>query len=151
MAKVPKPPKDPKPPRPPKAPKRPPIERLLDRVTGARLCYGDPVVAEGRTVIPVSRVRFTGGYGFGSGNDTVAESGGEGGGGGGHLEATPLGFIELGPEGTRYHEIPDPERTQHLLRAGAAAFATVAAGLAGAKRLRGGGARRPAGLLRRGG
>jgi uncharacterized spore protein YtfJ len=131
----------------PKPRKPMPVERVLDRIAGARLCYGEPVVADGRTVIPVSRVRAYGGYGFGSGNDSVAESGGEGGGGGGHLEATPVGFIELGPEGTRYHEIRDPERAQHLLRASAAAVATVAAGLAGARRIRG--RRAPAGLLHR--
>jgi uncharacterized spore protein YtfJ len=121
----------------PKRPKRPPIERLLDRVTGARLCYGEAVTSGDVTVIPVSRVRLSGGFGFGGGSGGGDEGGGSGGGGGGHLDASPLGFIEVGPAGTRYHQIPDPERAQQMLRAGAAAIATVAAGLAGARRLRG--------------
>ena len=130
------------------APKPLKLGRVLDRVTGARLCYGEPVVADGRTVIPVSRVRAAGGGGWGSGG--TADDGGGGGGGGGWLEAEPLGFIEVSAAGSRYVEIPDRERVQRTLRAGAAAFSTLAAGLAGARRLRGRrDGRRPAGLLRR--
>jgi len=132
-------------PKPPKTPKRSLLERTLDAVTGARLCYGEPVRTGDRTVIPVSRVRVFGGGGFGRGGDRSDDSGG---GGGGFVEAQPLGFVEVSPEGTRFVEIPDPERTQRLLRTGASAVATLAAGLAGARRLRGG-RPRSAGLLRR--
>ena len=123
--------KPPKPDKPPKVP-RSPFERFADRFTGARLCFGEPVQYGGTTVIPVARVQATGGGGFGRGGDD------SGGGGGGHLDARPLGYIELGPAGATYHEIPDQDRSLRLLRAGAAAIATVAAGLAGAQRLRGG-------------
>lgn len=126
------------------APKRVDPARLLDRLTGARLCYGEPVVAQGRTVIPVSRVRFAGGGGWGRG----AQDDG-GGGGGGWFEAEPVGFVEVSASGSRYVEIPDRDKLQRTLRAGAAAVSTLAAGLAGARRLRGRGDRRPAGLLRR--
>jgi hypothetical protein len=37
--------------------------KLLAAARGARLCYGDPVQVEGRTVIPVARVRAAGGLG----------------------------------------------------------------------------------------
>jgi uncharacterized spore protein YtfJ len=114
--------------------KRTPFERLVDRATGARLCYGEPVQAAGRTVIPVARVRATGGFGWGDAGEQ-AEAG-RGGGGGGHLDARPLGFIDVGPEATTYHEIPDPERSQRMLRTAAAAIAVIAAAAAGVRRLR---------------
>ncbi len=112
----------------PKAPKPRPVDRLLDRVTGARLCYGEPVQAGETTVIPVSRVRVYGGWGYGSGRNEDDSGEGEGGGGGGFLDAQPLGYVEVGPDGTRYVEIPDPERSQKLLKAAAAAVAAGAAG-----------------------
>jgi uncharacterized spore protein YtfJ len=124
------------------------LRRLADAVAGARLCYGEPVREGDRTVIPVSRVRVAGGWGSGRGPRRAKEDEGEGSGGGGLVEAVPAGFIEVGPDGARFHDIPDPERAGRLLRAGAAAFTTVVAGVAGARRLRGG-RRRPAGLLGR--
>ena len=132
----PKPLKPPKPPKEPKAPKRSFFDRAADALTGARLCYGEPVRTGDRTVIPVARVRAAGGGGFGRGG--APDDDGSGGGGGGWVEAHPLGFVEVGPEGTRYVEIPDPERTQRTMKAAASALATLAAGLAGARRLRGG-------------
>jgi uncharacterized spore protein YtfJ len=128
------------------------LRRLIDAVATARLCYGEPVREGDRTVIPVSRVRVAGGWGFGRAERPAKSKGPaepSGGGGGGSLDATPAGFIELGPDGARFHEIPDPERTQRLLRAGAAAATTVLAGIAGVRGLRGLGRRRPAGLLGR--
>ena len=124
-----------------KGPKRRPLERLVDRITGARLCYGEPVQVGATAIVTVSRVRVAGGFGYGSKPDDE-----DGGGGGGYLDAQPLGFIELRSDGTRYHEIPDPERPQRMLRAGAAAAATLIAAAAGARRIRG---RRSAGLLAR--
>ena len=118
------------------------LKGLLDGLAGARLCYGEPVVTGDRAVIPVARVRVAGGGGFGSGGE------GDGGGGGGYLEASPQGFIELDDAGARYHPIPDPERLGRALRAAAGAAATLATGVAVAKRLRGG---RRRGALTRGG
>ena len=108
MAKVPK-------------PKRSIGERLVDRVTGARLCFGEPVQVGAQTVIPVSRVRVAGGFGYGSNPEDE-----DGGGGGGYLEAQPLGFIAVRPDGASYVRIPDPERTQKTLRVAAALVAAVA-------------------------
>lgn len=122
------------------------LRKLLDRLAGAKLCYGEPVAAGDRTVIPVARVRLSGGGGWGSGGS--GEGDGAGGGGGGHLDATPVGFIEVDDAGARYHAIPDPERVGRTLRAAAGAAATLAAGLAAARRLRGREGRR---LLKRGG
>ena len=115
-----------------KGPRAGGVRGLLDGLVGARLCYGEPVVTEGRTVIPVARVRLAGGGGYGSG-----DSGEDGGGGGGYLEATPQGFIEFDDDGARYHPIPDPDRLGRTLRAAAGAAATLAFGLAAARRARG--------------
>lgn len=111
----------------PKPPKPKPVERLIDRVTGARLCYGEAVQAGETTLIPVSRVRAYGGWGYGSGRNEDDAGEGEGGGGGGFLDAQPLGYIEVRPDGTRYVEIPDPERSQKLLKAAATAGAAMVA------------------------
>jgi hypothetical protein len=62
---------------------------------------------------------------------------GGGGGGGGSFTAHPVGFIDVGPEGARFEAIPDPDRTARLLKAGAAAVATVITAGAGARALRG--------------
>jgi uncharacterized spore protein YtfJ len=126
------------------------LRRLIDAVATSRLCYGEPVREGDRTIIPVARVRVTAGWGFGRG-EARKRKGDEstGGGGGGTLDAKPAGFIEVAPDGARFHPIPDPDHTRQLLRAGAAALATVAAGVAGARRL-GRGGRGPAGLLGRG-
>ena len=132
------PPKVKQPEAPPGAPQRSFLQRALDALAGAQLCYGEPVRTGDRTVIPVARVRIAGGGGWGS---AAVQEEGSGGGGGGFVDAHPLGFVEIGPEGTRYVEIPDPERLQRTLKAGASAIATLAAGLAGARRLRGGSGR----------
>ncbi|HEX2086623.1 MAG TPA: spore germination protein GerW family protein [Solirubrobacteraceae bacterium] len=118
------------------------LRGLLDGLVGARLCYGEPVTAGERTVIPVARVRVAGGGGYGAGDE------GDGGGGGGYVEATPQGFIELGDAGAAYHPIPDPDQLGRTLRMAAGAAATLVAGVAAARRLRPGERR---GLLPRGG
>ena len=130
-----------KPPKPRKGPRTGGLRGLMDGIGGARLCYGEPVTVRDRTVIPVARVRVAGGGGYGSDAE-----GADGGGGGGYLEGTPTGFIELDDTGARYHAIPDPERLGRSLRAAAGAAATLATGLAAARRLRRG---RPARSPRR--
>lgn len=109
--------------------------RLLDQLGGAKLCYGEPVVAGDRTVIPVARLRAAGGGGFGSGGEGVES--GTGGGGGGNVDALPMGFIEIGPEGTRFERIDDPERTMRTVKAAASAVATIVTTVAGARAVRG--------------
>ena len=91
----------------------PPAQRALARLTGARLCFGRPVEMSGRTVIPVASVRTMGGYGFG--NEPAR---GGGGGGGGALDARPVGFIEIGPDGTRFEAIDDGRAALRLIAVG---------------------------------
>ncbi len=121
-----------------------PVRRLIDAATGAKLCYGEPVRAGERVVVPVARVGAVGGWGYGRGGEPDGD-GGVGHGGGGTLEARPVGFIEIGPDGARFEAIPDPDQLGRTLRAAAAALVTIT-GAGAALR----GRRRAAGLLSRG-
>jgi hypothetical protein len=87
--------------------------KLLAAARGARLCYGEPVHVEGRTVIPVARVRAAGGMGQR--------------GGGGRLDAVPVGFIEVSEAGARFEAIGQHDAGVRALAAGGAALALVAA------------------------
>ena len=99
------------------------MERVIDGVLskvlpygGARTIFGEPVAQGERTVIPVGRVSYR--FGFGAGGGTggtraegeMGENTGSGGGGGGSLEVIPLGYIEEGPEGSRFVPIKDQTR-----------------------------------------
>jgi uncharacterized spore protein YtfJ len=64
----------------------------------AKTVYGEPVILEGKTVLPVARVQY--GFGGGSGGKSVNE--GFGGGGGGGLLAKPLGVVEITQSETRF-------------------------------------------------
>jgi len=91
------------------------IAELLERSLSIRHVYGEPVHHNDMTVIPVAQVA----YGFGAGGgrhpnrarknasddgppekDTPSEAQGAGGGGG--VRMTPVGALEIGPQGTRF-------------------------------------------------
>ncbi len=109
----------------------PPVTRMLARLTGARLCFGRPVEAAGRTVIPVASIRTAGGGGFGVDPAAADRSGG---GGGGALDARPVGFIEIGPDGTRFQRIDDGRMALRAIAAGS--LAVLVAGRVLARRRR---------------
>src|SRR5256885_952636 len=88
------------------------LRRMAGRINGVRVAYGKPIRAGDRTIIPVARVRVRGGFGFGS---APRDQGGDGGGGGGTFDAQPVGFIEAGPQGTRYERIPPPRGKRDLV------------------------------------
>jgi len=96
----------------------PALRKVLARLAGARLTFGDAVHVGDRAIIPVARVRARGGGGWGGGDAA-------GGGLGGLFAASPVGFIDVGPEGSHFEAIPDPDRTAKLIAAGAAAAASV--------------------------
>jgi hypothetical protein len=98
---------------------------LLDRLSGSKLCYGEPVASGDRTVVPVSRVRVAGGFG---GSD-------EGEGGGGAVDATPVGYIEVGPGGAQFRPIADPDRTLRVARSVAVTAAALLGALAALRSL----------------
>ena len=75
--------------------------------------YGEPVVAEGKTIIPVARVR----YGFGAGSQEAGTNSAEGGvplgtgaAGGGGVEVSPMGMIMITADETRYISFEDRRR-----------------------------------------
>jgi uncharacterized spore protein YtfJ len=70
------------------------VEGVRDNFT-VRTVYGDPVEAQGVTVIPVAQTYF--GFGGGGGG---GRGGGTGGGGGGVVR--PMGFIEVTKSGARW-------------------------------------------------
>jgi uncharacterized spore protein YtfJ len=142
------------------------VRKLLARISGARLCYGDPIKVNGRTIIPVAKTFSAGGGGFGNGEGVPAAGGsapddglslsseivhagagatsgsgagsGSGGGGGGALWATPVGFIEVTGDGARFQAIPDPERSTRMLSAAVKALPALMAAWAGVRVLRAG-------------
>jgi hypothetical protein len=71
-------------------------------LTGAGLCFGEPVSAAGRTVVPVARVRGDANAGF---------------------DARPLGFVDVTAGGARFRRVPGADG---IARAGAAAAAALA-------------------------
>jgi hypothetical protein len=108
------------------------LRRVIAAICGARLCYGKPVKAGDRVVIPVARVRSVGGFGLGQG-----PAGDGGGGGGGSIDAAPVGFIEITPEQSRFEPIPDPAGAALAVRNAAAAVGVLAAGVLTVRRRRG--------------
>ncbi|MBQ1090454.1 sporulation protein [Streptomyces sp. B93] len=90
------------------------LERLADKLGGrasVTAVYGEPVTAQGVTVIPVAEVGF--GFGAGAGREvgkdrTGKDKSGEGGGGGGGAAARPVGFIEIKDGTATYKPLRDP-------------------------------------------
>jgi uncharacterized spore protein YtfJ len=90
------------------------FQSILDRLQSSasvKTVYGDPIIAEGKTIIPVARVA----YGFGAGAGPIRKGEGESptegkesGGGGGGIYARPVGVIEVTKEETKF--IPIGER-----------------------------------------
>lgn len=80
------------------------LEQLADKLGGrapGTVVFGEPIVRQDVTVIPVARI------GFGFGGNTGQEVGVDGVVGGG-VEAKPLGFIEIKEGKTTYKPFRDP-------------------------------------------
>ena len=87
----------------------------------AASCFGTPVEREGHTLIPVARVSFGYGLGFGGGNGTDSRRGGNGldapaggeglgGGGGGGGNATPVAVVDISRDSVEIKAIVDESR-----------------------------------------
>jgi uncharacterized spore protein YtfJ len=97
------------------------LQSLKESILGqanVKAIYGEPIVAQGRTVIPVARIMY--GYGAGLGTGGVGDSSarGEGGGGGGGARAIPVGVIEVSDQQTRFVPITDRKRLAGAVLAG---------------------------------
>lgn len=120
------------------------LSRAASALDGASLCFGEPIQAGDRVVVPIARVRGMGGYGFGRGTASDGGDTGDGGGGGGAVEATPAGFLDITPAGVRFEAIPDPVTTARAVSTGASALAMLVGAVVTVRRRR-----RAAGLLAR--
>jgi uncharacterized spore protein YtfJ len=97
------------------------IKRLLDtfgdlrKEANVNACFGDPVTVGSRTVIPFAKVGYGFGIGAGPGPTVEAQEGTEeiekkATGGGGGITSSPLGFVEITPQGTRVEPIIDEQK-----------------------------------------
>src|ERR1700733_7166460 len=91
-------------------------ESILSQAN-VKAIYGEPIAAQGKTVIPVAKIMY--GYGAGAGTGGVGDTSarGEGGGGGG-VRAIPVGVIEISDQQTRFVPITDRKRLAGAVLAG---------------------------------
>ncbi len=87
------------------------LSERLAATANVRQVFGEPVQANGRTIIPVARIHYRLGAGAGSGetkddSQSGSRSGG-GGGGGGLVIARPIGALEITDAGTRFIHFAD--------------------------------------------
>ncbi|GGG90625.1 spore germination protein GerW family protein [Silvibacterium dinghuense] len=94
-------------------------ENILGQA-GVKTIYGDPITAQGHTVIPVAKVAY--GYGAGAGTGGVGNSSaqGEGGGGGCGVRAIPVGVIDVSDHGTTFVPITSRNKLATVAAAGIA-------------------------------
>jgi len=91
------------------------IERVADKLgqkAGASAVFGEPVVRDGVTVVPVAQMII--GTGAGSGSSASGEAG-EGGGGG--ALTRPLGYIEVSDDGAAFVPLHRPWADPRLVLA----------------------------------
>jgi uncharacterized spore protein YtfJ len=100
------------------------MQQVISSSANVKTVFGDPISAEGKTIIPVARVRYGFGGGMGTGPTRSADEQriGQGGGGGGGVMAQPVGVIEVSATGTRFIPIGSQKRLVLV------AFAGVIAG-----------------------
>ena len=88
------------------------IDRLQSSAT-VKTVYGDPITAEGKTIIPVAKVGYCFGIGVGPGQKILRKEGEqhaegkETGGMGGGFRTKPLGVLEITKEETKFIPIED--------------------------------------------
>jgi uncharacterized spore protein YtfJ len=92
-------------------------ESILSQAN-VKAIYGEPIAAQGKTVIPVAKIMY--GYGAGAGTGGVGDTSarGEGGGGGGAVRAVPVGVVEISDQQTRFVPITDRKRMAGAVLAG---------------------------------
>jgi uncharacterized spore protein YtfJ len=93
----------------------------IPKELGASACFGEPIERDGHTLVPVARVNFGYGLGFGgggttkfapseNGNQSENTEGGGGGGGGGGGSSTPVAVIDISDRGVDIRPIEDKTR-----------------------------------------
>jgi uncharacterized spore protein YtfJ len=97
------------------------IGETLGSTATVKSVFGEPIHANGKTVVPVAKVAYGFGGGFGAGKNIVhAERQGEGGGGGGAVRAFPAGALEITDKSTRFVPFMELKWLVAVFTAGAA-------------------------------
>jgi uncharacterized spore protein YtfJ len=89
------------------------LQSLKDGVlsqASVKAIYGEPISAQGKTVIPVAKIMYAYGAGAGTGGVGNTSARGEGGGGGGGVRAILIGVIDISDQQTRFVPITDRKR-----------------------------------------
>ena len=84
-------------------------DELRDKAN-VNAAFGEPIVSEGRTIIPVAKVGYGFGVGFGSAPEEESEEENEGGGGAGMASAQPMAVIEVTEEGVYVEPVVDEQK-----------------------------------------
>jgi uncharacterized spore protein YtfJ len=97
------------------------LQSLKDSIVGqagVKTIFGEPISAQGKTVIPVAKVIY--GYGGGAGTGGVGNPSaqGEGGGGGAGVRAIPVGVVEVSDQQTRFIPISSRKELAGAVLAG---------------------------------
>ena len=97
------------------------LQSLRDSIVGqagVKTIFGEPISAQGKTVIPVAKLIY--GYGGGAGTGGVGNSSaqGEGGGGGAGVRAIPVGVVEVSDQQTRFIPITSRKKLAGAVLAG---------------------------------
>jgi len=90
------------------------LSSIVDQIrehANVETIYGEPIEREGKTVIPVAKIAYGFGGGYGSENKE-SEDGhdGEGGGIGAGVKATPAGVVEITDYETRFIKFSDMKK-----------------------------------------
>jgi uncharacterized spore protein YtfJ len=106
------------------------LEKLADKVgakANIKAVFGDPIVRNGTTIVPVAKVRW--GFGGGSGTGPTSEAAdapvGSGSGAGGGAMAEPIGYLEIGEQGAAFKPIAAAYPSPVFVLAGGFAAALV--------------------------
>jgi uncharacterized spore protein YtfJ len=84
------------------------ISETLGSTATAKSVFGDPIQIDGKIVVPVAKVAYVFGGGFGAGKNALhADRQGEGAGGGGAVRAFPAGALEITAGETRFVPFTD--------------------------------------------
>lgn len=109
------------------------VGEVLGSTGNVKTVFGEPIHTEGKTVVPVAKIAYGFGGGFGEGRHPHHEASdkpgentrpdgpqGEGGGGGGGMRVFPAGALEITTTGTRFIPFHDVRWLIGAFAAGAA-------------------------------
>jgi uncharacterized spore protein YtfJ len=95
------------------------FDSLTDRLhssSSVKTVYGEPLETQGKTIIPVAKVAYGFGGGYGESKDDKKEGhNSEGGGVGGGLAVKPVGVIEVTKEETRFIPLSGKKKLAGML------------------------------------